>query len=271
MLSSHNQTEYRRRHAVRQVPHYGLRRLSVGVASVLLSTTFFLGEAHADQIANNSVGTSPEVASSPETGTVGGQQVDDQATVGQATVQSAPVQTAPSQSVSVPTSQTLNVTSQTLVQNQVPVQVPQSVASALVGQPIEQASTSSVVSSSSFTPVNSNNQVNQQAVNNVDTVQVPVQYPVTNINVSPDVSLQDPNVTSSEFRLGFRDVATNQIIGMNDVVGKLGTNLQDVNFKLPDHYEAVNTDWQKQLPELSTGKLLLDVGRTGSAALDQAR
>lgn len=270
MLSSHNQAEYRRQHAVRQVPHYGLRRLSVGVASVLLSTTFFLGEAHADQIANNSVGTSPEATNSLETGTVGEQQVDDQATVGQATVQSAPVQVAPSQPVSVPTIQTLNAASQTFVQNQVPVQVPQSVASASVSQPVEQASTSSVVPTSSVAPVN-NSQVNQQAVNNVNTVQVPVQYPVTKINVSPDVNLQDPNVTSSEFRLGFRDVATNQIIGMNDVVGKLGTNLQDVNFKLPDHYEAVNTDWQKKLPELSTGKLLLDVGQTGSAALDQAR
>lgn len=173
--------------------------------------------------------------------------------------------------MSVPTSQTLNATSQTLVQNQVSVQVPQSVVSAPVSQPVDQAPISSVVPTSSVAPVNNNNQVNQQAVNNVDTVQVPVQYPVTNINVSPDVNLQDPNVTSSEFRLGFRDVATNQIIGMNDVVGKLGTNLQDVDFKLPDHYEAVNTDWQKQLPELSTGKLLLDVGQTGSAALDQAR
>ena len=210
------------------------------------------------------------MTSSPETGAVGGQGVDDQAIIGQSTVQSAPVQTAPSQPVSVPTTQTLNVASQIPLQSQVPVQAPQSVISAPVSQQVNQAPVSSVVSSSSVAPVD-NSQVNQQAVNNVNIVQAPVQYPVTKINVSPDVNLQDTQVTSSEFRLGFRDVATNQIIGMNDVVGKLGTSLQDVNFKLPDHYEAVNTDWQKQLPELSTGKLLLDVGQTGSAALDQAR
>ena len=50
MVSKNNLKYYEQRHALYQKPHFGLRKLSIGVASVLLSTTFFLGEAHADEV-----------------------------------------------------------------------------------------------------------------------------------------------------------------------------------------------------------------------------
>lgn len=50
MVSKNNLKCYKQRYALYQKPHFGLRKLSVGVASVLLSTTFFLGEAHADEV-----------------------------------------------------------------------------------------------------------------------------------------------------------------------------------------------------------------------------
>ena len=50
MVSKNNLKCYKQRYALYQKPHFGLRKLSVGVASVLLSTTFFLSEAHADEV-----------------------------------------------------------------------------------------------------------------------------------------------------------------------------------------------------------------------------
>lgn len=50
MVSKNNLKYYEQRHALYQKPHFGLRKLSIGVASVLLSTTFFLGKAHADEV-----------------------------------------------------------------------------------------------------------------------------------------------------------------------------------------------------------------------------
>ena len=50
-MVSKNNTQWRLQHEAQQRPHYGIRKLSVGVASVLLSTTFYLGMtsvAHAD-------------------------------------------------------------------------------------------------------------------------------------------------------------------------------------------------------------------------------
>ena len=41
MVSKNNLKYYEQRHALYQKPHFGLRKLSIGVASVLLSTTFF--------------------------------------------------------------------------------------------------------------------------------------------------------------------------------------------------------------------------------------
>ena len=51
MVSKNNRPLLREHSASQQVQRYGLRKLSFGVASVLLSTTFFLGAgqaAHAD-------------------------------------------------------------------------------------------------------------------------------------------------------------------------------------------------------------------------------
>ena len=50
MVSKNNLKYYEQRHALYRKPHFGLRKLSIGVASVLLSTTFFLGKAHADEV-----------------------------------------------------------------------------------------------------------------------------------------------------------------------------------------------------------------------------
>ena len=56
MVSKNNQ-QWKRQQEAQRVPHYGLRKLSVGVASVLLSTTLYMGvTAHADTM----VGTSQQ-------------------------------------------------------------------------------------------------------------------------------------------------------------------------------------------------------------------
>ena len=272
--------EYQRRHAVYQVPHYGLRKLSVGVASVLLSTTFFLGQAHADDVSSNNVGieSTPEVTSTPlddgasedqSAGSVGVRQNVDAVPSSQTNlVSTSPVSAAQSIASQSTSAQSVNVLSNssnsvvsTVNSNTVNVLVS---ASSSVSEPPVQASS---VSSVSNLYVGSD--AGSQSTSSL--VQPSVQYPVTKISVSPNINLSDPRVDASEFRLGFRDVATHQLVGLNDVVGKLGTSLQDVDFKLPDYYEAVNIDWQKNLPELSTGKLILDVGQTGSASLAQAR
>ena len=51
-MVSKNNIQVKDRYSTKQVPHYGIRKLSVGVASVLLSTTLYMGvTAHADTIA----------------------------------------------------------------------------------------------------------------------------------------------------------------------------------------------------------------------------
>src|SRR5699024_9041052 len=47
MVSKNNRPLLREHSASQRVPHYGLRKLSFRVASVLLSTTFFLGTGQA--------------------------------------------------------------------------------------------------------------------------------------------------------------------------------------------------------------------------------
>ena len=53
-MVSKNNVQVKDRYATQQVPHYGIRKLSVGVASVLLGTTFYMGingnVAHADTV-----------------------------------------------------------------------------------------------------------------------------------------------------------------------------------------------------------------------------
>ena len=53
-MVSKNNVQVKDRHTTQQVPHYGIRKLSVGVASVLLGTTFYMGingnVAHADTV-----------------------------------------------------------------------------------------------------------------------------------------------------------------------------------------------------------------------------
>lgn len=68
MVSKNNQ-QWKRQQEAQRVPHYGLRKLSVGVASVLLSTTLYMGvTAHADTIAE----TSQQPTAVQPTGTGGG-------------------------------------------------------------------------------------------------------------------------------------------------------------------------------------------------------
>ena len=70
MVSKNNHQILKQRQT-NQVPHYGLRKLSIGVASVLLSTTFYLGAAtaHADtntsSAAVSSASVKPEQAVQP--------------------------------------------------------------------------------------------------------------------------------------------------------------------------------------------------------------
>lgn len=46
----------------RQIPHYGIRKLSIGVASVLLSTTLYFGiSAHAATVSTSTEPTSTQV------------------------------------------------------------------------------------------------------------------------------------------------------------------------------------------------------------------
>ena len=53
-MVSKNNVQVKDRQTTQQVPHYGIRKLSVGVASVLLGTTFYMGingnVAHADTV-----------------------------------------------------------------------------------------------------------------------------------------------------------------------------------------------------------------------------
>ena len=54
MVSKNNQ-QWKQQQEAQRVPHYGLRKLSVGVASVLLSTTLYMGvTAHADTMVETS-------------------------------------------------------------------------------------------------------------------------------------------------------------------------------------------------------------------------
>ena len=73
MVSKNNQWQHLRASAQR-VPHYGLRKLSVGVASVLLSTTLYMGvSAHADTIA----GANPQPTTDQPASTVTGTSIGD--------------------------------------------------------------------------------------------------------------------------------------------------------------------------------------------------
>ena len=86
MVSRNNQ-QWKRQQEAQRVPHYGLRKLSVGVASVLLSTTLYMGvTAHADTM----VGTSQQPTAVQPTSTGGGTSTsntttDVQSTTGQPT------------------------------------------------------------------------------------------------------------------------------------------------------------------------------------------
>ena len=74
MVSKNNQ-QWKQQQEAQRVPHYGLRKLSVGVASVLLSTTLYMGvTAHADTTVETSsqptVGQPASTAAGTSTGDV---------------------------------------------------------------------------------------------------------------------------------------------------------------------------------------------------------
>lgn len=62
-MVSKNNVQVKDRYATKQVPHYGIRKLSVGVASVLLGTTFYMGVngnvVHADTV-DGQTGETPD-------------------------------------------------------------------------------------------------------------------------------------------------------------------------------------------------------------------
>ena len=68
-MVSKNNIQLKDRYATKQVPHYGIRKLSVGVASVLLSTTLYMGvTAHADTIAETNPQPTVDQPASTATG-----------------------------------------------------------------------------------------------------------------------------------------------------------------------------------------------------------
>lgn len=78
MVSKNNQWQHLQASAQR-VPHYGLRKLSVGVASVLLSTTLYMGvSAHADTVTTSSETVTP-AAAVPASGSAGTETTGDAA------------------------------------------------------------------------------------------------------------------------------------------------------------------------------------------------
>ena len=106
MLSRHNFKQVLARDA-QTVPHYGLRKLSIGVASVLLSTTLYIGvTAHADTVAqptDSSIATAPASESnSAETPPVTAASTNNAATAHPAD-QSAGASTPTSTEVTKPT------------------------------------------------------------------------------------------------------------------------------------------------------------------------
>ena len=72
MVSRNNQWQHLQASA-RRVPHYGLRKLSVGVASVLLSTTLYMGvSAHADTaVTPRETTTTAATVTAPNSGAAG--------------------------------------------------------------------------------------------------------------------------------------------------------------------------------------------------------
>ena len=65
-MVSKNNWQYQQQRQAQRVPHYGLRKLSVGVASVLLSTTLYMGvSAHADTVVTPGEATTTVTTPSP--------------------------------------------------------------------------------------------------------------------------------------------------------------------------------------------------------------
>ena len=275
-------------------PHYGLRKLSVGVASVLLSTTFFLGKAHADTLEN--VNTETNVApvtaenngiipgfesqvptqSTPEVteqGQIGQNQVNNsytsvtvnEAEAGLNTIQIS--STAPNV-VESTVNQNLSGTVNNVVSSVIPSQELVTNSSGLSQDDINNA----INSSTSSLSLDSNSSTSQQLSNTVQNINLNIQnnnqsdFPVTQINL-PQVN----NVPTAQLNLSFKDVAKNSVIAGDIVRGDLGADIGKLDFKLPVGYEAVDQNWQQKLPELNTGKMVLSVAKIGSDSLTKAR
>ena len=275
-------------------PHYGLRKLSVGVASVLLSTTFFLGKAHADTLEN--VNTEANVApvtaenngiipgfesqvpiqSTPELteqGQIGQNQVNNsynsvtvnEAEAGLNTMQTS--STAPNV-VESTVNQNLSGTVNNVVSSVIPSQELVTNSSGFSQDDINNAINSSASSSS----LDSNSSTSQQLSNTVQNINSNIQnnnhtdFPVTQIDL-PQVN----NVPTAQLNLSFKDMANNSVIAGDIVSGDLGADISKLDFKLPVGYEAVDQNWQQKLPELNTGKMVLNVAKIGSDSLAKAR
>lgn len=294
MLSTHNKSEYMRQRVMDRRPHYGLRKLSVGVASVLLSTTFFLGKAHADTLEN--VNTEDNVApvtaenngiipgfesqvptqSTPEVteqGQIGQNQVNNSynsVTVNEAEVSLNTMQTSSTAPnvVESTVNQNLSGTVNNVVSSVIPSQDLVTNSSGLSQDDINNA----INSTTSSLSLDSNSSTSQQLSNTVQNINPNIQnsnqtdFPVTQINL-PHVN----NVPTAQLNLSFRDVANNSVIAGDIVRGDLGADISKLDFKLPVGYEAVDQNWQQKLPELNTGKMVLKIAKIGSDSLTKAR
>lgn len=131
------------------VQHYGLRKLGIGVASVLLSTTFGLGmaaAAHADTINTGDTVTNE----------------------GNATLSAMPVAASPS-NVTTNTMDSVSETMPTTVSaapSNTATNATQSAISVVPESPVEMSAVSSTAPASSSTVVNSNINLLSSAINN---------------------------------------------------------------------------------------------------------
>ena len=275
-------------------PHYGLRKLSVGVASVLLSTTFFLGKAHADTLENVNTEANVAPVTAENNGIIPGfesqvptqstPEVTEQGQIGQNQVNnsynSVTVNEAESGLNTMQTSSTApNVVESTVNQN-LSGTVNDVVSSVIPSQELVTNSSglsqddinNTINSSTSSLSLDSNSSTSQQLSNTVQSINTNIQnsnqtdFPVTQINL-PQVN----NVPTAQLNLSFKDVAKNSVIAGDIVRGDLGADISKLDFKLPVGYEAVDQNWQQKLPELNTGKMVLNVAKIGSDSLTKAR
>ena len=253
MVSKNNRPLLREHSASQRVPHYGLRKLSFGVASVLLSTTFFLGTGqavHADADTTKADTTeqnneTAQLAGTPSEATsqnVQSQPANSQAESSQAAQPANPVVASPSNYQSGNTYQQAENTAS------VNSGVGQGQLVKSRNSPSNSQVTTSTVASSQSTSIN------------------PVQHPTTTIKL-PVAADHD----SATLTVRFKGNKTGSTVAQTVLTGQLGQKIPIDKLSLPNGFSAIDQGWSKNLPVLSTGHLDVLIAPTGSAELQQAQ